>query len=165
MIMKRKMKRNIAVSLECFVKKGDRYLMLHRNPNRRIMPNIWMAPGGHREFNEGLFMCARREIFEETGLQINNLHIKATGNAYVKDIDEEFYFHMLTADYASGELKTNEKDGTFEWLTREEILKLDNLLPELKHILPHILSDNINCISYAALYETGTKMIEFKMEE
>ena len=158
------MKRNIAVSLECFVKKGDRYLMLHRNPNRRILPDIWMAPGGHREFNEGLFACAHREVFEETGLLINNLQIKATGNAYVKDIDEEFYFHMLTAYYVSGELKTNEKDGTFEWLTKEEILKLDNLLPELKHILPHILSDNKNCISYIALYETGTKMISFTIE-
>jgi 8-oxo-dGTP diphosphatase len=159
------MKRNIVVTLECFVKKGDKFLLLHRNPDKRIMPNIWMAPGGHREFNEGLFECARREIREETGLEIKNLQIKAAGNAYVKDIDQEFFFHMLVADYESGELKTNDKDGTFAWLTPEEIIKLDNLLPELKHILPHVLSDSKNVISYTALYETGTKMTDFKMEE
>lgn len=159
------MTRNIVVTLECFVKKGDKYLLLHRNPNKRIMPDIWMAPGGHREFNEGLFACARREIMEETGLTIKNLRIKATGNAHVKDIDQEFYFHMLVADYAGGEVKGSPEDGELVWLTKEEILKLDKLLPELKKILPHILSDNHEVVSYTALYEKGTVMNEFNIEE
>ena len=159
------MKRNIVVTLECFVKKGNKYLLLHRNPAKKIMPNIWMAPGGHREFNEGLFTCARREIFEETGLKIKNIQIKAAGNAYVKDIDQEFFFHMLVADYASGELKTNDEDGTFAWLTKTQILKLDNLLPELRHILPHVLSKKNNTISYTALYESGTEMSDFTIEK
>lgn len=159
------MNRNITVTLECFVKKENKYLMLHRNPDKRIMPNIWMAPGGHREFNEGLYECARREILEETGLTIKNIQIKAAGNAYVKDIDQEFYFHMLIADYESGEVASQEKDGTLEWLTAEEILKLDNLLPELKHVLPHVFSDKQNCISYTAKYETGTEMTAFSIEK
>lgn len=158
------MKRNFVMTLECFVKKGNKYLLLHRNPTKRIMPDIWMAPGGHREFNEGLFECARREILEETGLQIKNIQIKAAGNAYVKDIDQEFFFHMLTADYASGELKTSDSDGIFAWLTKNQIAKLPNLLPELKHILSHVLSNKKHTISYTAYYEKGTKMTAFEME-
>ncbi len=38
-------RRNIAVTLECFVRKGGKYLMLHRNEDKRIMPGVWMAPG------------------------------------------------------------------------------------------------------------------------
>lgn len=159
------MKRNVVVTLECFVRKGDKYLMLHRNPHKRIMPNTWMAPGGHREFNEGLFACAHREVEEETGLQIRNLRIMATGNAYIKDIDQEFYFHMIVADYAGGQLRTSENDGSFSWLTKEEILELPNLLPELKHVIPHVLSEKTHAISYTALYETGTDMTEFHIEE
>lgn len=158
------MVRNIVVTLECFVKKGDKYLLLHRNPNKRIMPDIWMAPGGHREFNEGLFACARREVMEETGLRIKNIKIKAVGNAYVKDIDQEFYFHMLTADYASGVLKGNLEDGKLVWFTKEEVLMLDKLLPELKKILPHVLSDQEGVISYTAHYEKGTVMDQFNIE-
>ena len=105
------MKRNSVVTLECFVRKDGKFLMLHRSPTKRIMPDIWMAPGGHREFNEGLFECARREILEETGLTVKNLQVKATGNAYLKDLDQEFYFHMLVADYAGGELKPKMDDG------------------------------------------------------
>lgn len=158
------MKRNIAVTLECFVKKGEKYLMLHRSPTKRIMPDIWMAPGGHREFNEGLLECAHREILEETGLIIKNLQIKATGNAYIKDIDQEFFFHMILAEYESGEVVGHEKDGALEWLTAEEILRLPNLLPELKHILPHVLSDKPHCISYKAEYKSASEMSSIKIE-
>ncbi len=159
------MSRNIVVTLECFVKKGNKYLMLHRGAHKRIMPDVWMAAGGHREFNEGLFECARREVLEETGLTIKNIRVKAIGNAYVKDLQQEFFFHMLLADYAGGTLKTSDEDGRFEWLTKEEIIKLDKLLPELKHIITHILSSNDKIISYKAYYEKGTEMSLFELEK
>lgn len=157
-------KRNIVVTLECFVKKDGKYLMLHRSNNKRIMPDVWMAPGGKREFNEGLFEATRREIMEETGLTIKNLRIKATGNAYLKDLDQELYFHFLIADYKSGKLKQNPDDGELKWLTPEEIAKLPNLLSEIKEILPYILKDNNQIISYKAVYEKGNQMSSFILE-
>jgi 8-oxo-dGTP diphosphatase len=156
--------RNISVTLECFVKKDNKFLMLHRGAHKKIMPNVWMAPGGHREFNEGLFECARREVKEETNLEIKNLEIKATGNAYVKDNDTEFFFHLVFADYAGGELQTSENDGEFAWLTAEEILKLDTLLPEIKAVLPLILKSD-KTISFKAEYSEGNKMIHFSVED
>lgn len=156
--------RNIAVTLECFVQKDGKYLMLHRNPAKRIMPDVWMAPGGHREFNEGLFECARREIFEETGLTIKNLRVKATGNAYLKDLNQEFFFHFVFADYAGGELKQNPEDGEFVWVSPEKMMKLDNLLAEIHEILPYLFDGTDRIISYKAVYETGNKMTEFYLE-
>ncbi len=155
-------KRNIAVTLECFVKKGNKYLMLHRHANKRIMPDIWMAPGGHREFNEGLYECASREIEEETGLRIKNIKIRVAGNAFLKDLNEEFYFHLLTADYAGGRLKQKIDDGEFVWLTPKEILILPNLLAELKGILPHIFSNNDKVISYKACMKKAIKCHSLK---
>jgi 8-oxo-dGTP diphosphatase len=158
------MTRNIAVTLECFIKKGDKYLMLHRHSDKKIMPGVWMAPGGHREFNEGLFEAARREVKEETGLKIKNLKLKAVGNAYLKDLDKEFYFYMVTADYDSGDLKQKVDDGEFVWMEKNEILKLDRLLAELKTVLPHILSDSVGVISYKAVYDKGNDMTFFELE-
>ena len=157
--------RNISVTLQCFVQKDGKYLMLHRNPDKRIMPNVWMAPGGHRELGEGLFECARREVMEETGLKIKNLRIKVTGVAHLKDINQEIYFHFLTADYAGGELKQNPDDGKLAWVTPEEIPKLNNLLSELREVLPHIFNDKSNVISYKAVYEKGNNMTHFKLED
>jgi 8-oxo-dGTP diphosphatase len=158
------MKRNVVTTLECFVRKDGKFLMLHRSPTKRIMPDIWMAPGGHREFNEGLFTAARREIAEETGLTIKNLQVKVTGNAYLKDLDQEFYFHMLVADYAGGELKPKVYDGEFVWLTAEEIISLPTLLAELRHVMPHIASDSKDVLSYVAVYEKGNEMSSFQIE-
>ncbi|MCL4363950.1 NUDIX domain-containing protein [Patescibacteria group bacterium] len=157
--------RKIQVTLECFIKKDDRYLLLHRHKNKKIMPGVWMAPGGRREFNEGLFTAARREVEEETGLKIKNLRLRAVGNAHLKDLDEEFYFFMVVADYEQGELKGNADDGDFAWLTKEEVMSLDNLLAELKHVLPHILSDDPKVISYKAVYEKGNDMSFFEIEK
>ncbi len=156
-------KRNVLVTLECFVKKDGKYLMLHRNKNKKIMPDVWMAPGGKREFNEGLFSCARREIKEETNLEIKNIQVKAIGNAYLKDLDSELFFHLLTADYAGGTLKETPKDGELVWLTPEEISKLPNLLAELKEVLPYLIGDQ-GIISYTAEYEKGNEMTYFQTE-
>ncbi len=155
---------NIHVTLEVFVRKDGKYLMLHRHPSNRILPNVWMAPGGHREFNEGVFECARREVLEETGLKIKNLKIKATGVAHLQDLDSEIYFHDVTADYAGGSIHQNPSDGELVWLKPKDILKLDNLLAELKHVLPYIVGNNHRVISYVAVYDKGNNMTEFTLE-
>lgn len=158
-------KRNIAITLECFVHKNGKYLMLHRNKNKRIMPGVWMAPGGKREFNEGLFEATKREILEETGLIIKNLRVKAIGNAYLKDLDQELYFHFIVADYKSGKLKQHPDDGELTWLTPQEILQLDDLLSEIREVLPYVVSSKARIISYKATYTRGNEMIDFKIED
>lgn len=158
-------KRNIAVTLECFVKKDGKYLMLHRSPTKRIMPDVWMAPGGHREFNEGLFACARREIKEETGLEIKNLRIIATGNAHLQDLDQEFFFHFVEADYAGGEIIAEPENGELVWLTPEEMSQKKNMLAEIHAILPYLFKENNKIISYSAVYKSGNELVELVIEE
>ena len=155
----------IILGIECYVKKDGKYLMLHRNINKKIMPGVWMAPGGKIESNEGIFECARREIMEETGLTIKNLKLRAVGLGLLKDIHTEMFFYLITADYAEGVLKQNDEDGKLVWLTKEEILKLDNLLAELYNVIPFILSNKEGVISYKASYEKGNEISEFHLEQ
>jgi 8-oxo-dGTP diphosphatase len=157
--------RNISVTVECFVEKDGKYLMLKRHPSKRILPNVWIAPGGHIEFCEGLISCTRREIKEETGLDIKDVRIRAAGMAHLKDIDQEFSFHILTASYAGGELITDSPDGELVWLSPEELLSLDNILAELKPILPRILDHSNDVFSVRAVYEKGNELAEFEVED
>ena len=138
--------------------------MLHRSVTKRIMPDVWMAPGGHRELNEGLFEAARREILEETGLRVKNIRVKVAGCAFLKDLGQELFFHLLVADYAGGRLKQKIDDGEFVWLTPSQIFKLPSLLAELKHVLPHIFSNSDGVVSYKAVYEKGNEMVKFTLE-
>lgn len=124
-----------------------------------------MAPGGHREFNEGLFACARREVREETGLEITNLRVIATGNAYLKDLNQEFFFHFVEADYASGELLTDPEDGELVWLTPDEMLEKETLLAEIRQVIPHLFAGTGKVLSYTAVYEKGNELVELRVEE
>ena len=52
------------------VNKGGRVLILQRNKNEDIFPNMWELPSGKREFLEDSESCLIREIKEETGLNV-----------------------------------------------------------------------------------------------
>lgn len=161
----RKKDRSMIVGLQCFVKKNGKYLMLKRHDSKQIMPGVWMAPGGTREFSEGLFTCARREILEETGLKIKNLSVRAVGTAHLKDINQEIHFHFLTAEFLSGKLKPETGVGKLEWLKPAEILLLKNLLSEHKHILPHVFSKNFQVVSFRCVYSKGNDLDEIVLEK
>jgi 8-oxo-dGTP diphosphatase len=157
--------RKTSITIECFIKRADTYLMLRRNSQKRIMPGVWMAPGGHREACEGLFECARREIMEETGLKIRGIRIGAVGIAYMCDINLELHLHLLTAEFAGGDLIENPEDGDLTWLKFDEILALDGLLSELRPVLPYMFSNKCPPISYKALYSHGNEMVSFSIED
>lgn len=162
---KKAKERKIGVALEVYIKKNGKYLMMQRSNKKKLLPKVWMAPGGHRHYGEGLFECARREIMEETGLKIKNIKVRATGVGILQDLNYELHFHLLTADYAGGKLRQNPIDGRLVWLTPEQILNLDNLLSELHHVLPHVLRRDPHTISYKAVYDKGNHMTSFELEE
>jgi hypothetical protein len=100
---------------------------------------------------------------EETGLSIKNLRVKVTGCAYVKDIETEFYFHYILADYLDGELKQNPNDGEFVWVTIEEMKNLPNLLAEIHKLLPYIFDGTEKVYSIKAVYEKNI-LLDFILE-
>lgn len=156
--------RNIIVAIECFVKKDGKYLMLKRNSDKKILPGVWMAPGGKIESNEGLFECARREILEETGLKIKNLKVKAIGNGYLTDLDTDIFFLFIFADYAGGEVIKNPPDGKLMWFSPNEIIKLDDLLYEIKEIAPLLFDGSDKIVSYKVTYGKGNELLRFSLD-
>lgn len=57
----------------CFVLHGDDVLLIQRARHKRLFPGKVNGVGGHVEAGEGVAASARREIWEETGLEVNDL--------------------------------------------------------------------------------------------
>ncbi len=70
--------------------------------------------GGHLQYKESFAACAKREILEECGIEIDNLRYPTVSN-----IIENERFHnvhiTLLADYKSGELTIKEPEKYTSW--------------------------------------------------
>lgn len=72
-------------------------------------------PGGHLEFGESVFACARREVREETGIEIKNLRFLYFAN--LTDYPGKHYAHIeVVSDWKSGKPKQLEPDRGGEWM-------------------------------------------------
>jgi len=57
----------------CFVLDGDDVLLIKRSPHKRLFPGKVNGLGGHVEAGEDILQSARREIHEESGLEVEDL--------------------------------------------------------------------------------------------
>lgn len=62
------------VAIVVLLRSDGAALMQHRdNKDWLSHPNQWVMPGGHREADESIDACARREFFEETGYRLGQI--------------------------------------------------------------------------------------------
>lgn len=78
---------------------GAALLVRRGNP-----PNIgaWSLPGGGQELGETAEQTARRELLEETGLQVGKLHLAGLVDIITPDHDTgRLRYHFTVIDYAA----------------------------------------------------------------
>lgn len=63
--------KKFAVKAIVFDKKRKKFLLIKRNEKEEIYKNLWDIPGGKVEIGETLWEGLVREIFEETGIKID----------------------------------------------------------------------------------------------
>ena len=97
-------------------------------------------PGGHMEYMESFADCARREVREETGMEIDNIRFLRLLN--LKAYPPKHYVDLaFVADWKSGEPQILEPDKTDGWTWYD----MDNLPSPLFGTVP----------TYIEAYKTG----------
>jgi len=120
----------------CFVLNGDDVLLMKRAAHKRVFPNRYNGVGGHIERDEDPMTSARREILEETGLNVTDVRLRAIYNIDAGEATGILLF-VFTAASQIRETTAN-GEGTLHWVHRSTLLDLD-LVEDLPHILPRIL--------------------------
>lgn len=108
----------------CYIDNGSSLLLMYRNkkPND-VHEGKWISVGGKLEKGETPDECARREIFEETGLVVKKMDFKGiiTFPNFTPDTDWHTYVFKVTA--FDGELLSDSVEGTLEWVPYHEVLQ------------------------------------------
>lgn len=124
----------------CFVTNGDDVLLMRRGAHKRIFPNRYNGVGGHIERDEDPLTSARREIREETGLDVHDVRLRAVYNIDANESSGIVLF-VFTA-IADKRAVTANDEGTLHWVSKAMVTQFD-LVEDLPIILPRILEMGI----------------------
>lgn len=133
-----------------FITLGDQILLLHRNkaPNK----GKWNGVGGHIEVGESPHDCMRREIWEETGLQVNHLHFGGILTWEGYEI-ERGGLYIFSAEVDSDVIRAND-EGELAWHTRQFAFSHCDVVDNIHYFLPPVLA-GASPLHYHFHYDNG----------
>ncbi len=95
--MKREYPDRPIVGVGGVVIKGERVLLVRRGGEP--LKGEWSIPGGTLELGEELAAAARRELKEETGLEVEPLEVLGVFDRIIRD-GKKIRYHYVIVDYA-----------------------------------------------------------------
>ena len=108
----------IKIGIGVMLLDDDKILLGHRATNKKDTGGIyetdcWTLPGGKQEYDETFFEGAKREVKEETNLDIDKLELFGAAD----DIQPDRHYitmHVIAREF-SGKLKVMEPGSEDEW--------------------------------------------------
>lgn len=106
----------------CYLEKDDSFLMLYRNKKiNDINHGKWIGVGGHIEENETPEEAIKREVKEETNLDLLACH--KIGVILFKNENKVETMHVFTSKDFRGKL-SNCDEGELKWVKKAEMSHL-----------------------------------------
>lgn len=129
---------SIRVGCSVLIKSNDKLLLGIRNkePNKGMI----ITPGGGVELFESMEETVKREIMEETGLEITNIKQLKTYEI-INELNEHRIIIYWSADYDKNSVHSATDLSNAKFYSKEEIKDLDKL-GKLSSITKQVLSDN-----------------------
>lgn len=115
------------IGLGAIVWKDGKVLMVQRG--RPPRQGIWSLPGGLQLLGETVADGIRREIREETGIEIDLLGLVAVVDSVQRDPADRVLYHFTIIDYAarwlSGEAVAGDDAAAVAWVDPDDLHRLD----------------------------------------
>lgn len=137
-------------------------MVYDKNTNRAVVQQrvkYWKGitfPGGHVEKGESFIDSAKREVFEETGLKVDNLKLCGIIDWCHRKSGERYMVMLYKTDTYSGELIGETEEGKVFWADIDEIPNME-LSQHFESYLKVFLDDSKQ--EFFGLYDKKSKDI------
>jgi 8-oxo-dGTP diphosphatase len=121
-----------------FLLSGKDVLLIHRSPHADLFPDVFNGVGGHVERGEDILSAARREVAEETGLDVPDLSLRCILNVD-EGADRPGVLVFVFVGHTEQRDVVASSEGNLHWIPLARINDLD-LMPDLPPILNRVLA-------------------------
>ena len=135
----------VRVGVAVFILKDNKVLLGQRIGSHG--ENTWATPGGHLEYGESIEQCAKREVMEETKLNVKSVkQLNFTNDMFEKEGKHYITLYVLAeCDDAEPVVAEPEKCLKWQWFEIDNLpsplfLSMQNLLkqdPNLRCLYKH----------------------------
>lgn len=109
---------------------NDECLFLQRSPRSQVNPGKWDMSGGKPELGETLDQALKREVREETGLNLTRIGT-LLGTAELLLFDKRIIYLIFECLTDGDTVTLSTEHEAFRWVKESEILNLD-LAPQFR---------------------------------
>lgn len=124
----------------CFIRDGDRILLLRRNkpPNQ----GLYNAPGGKIESYEDPYDACLREVAEETGLRLPHARLRALLTVITRVTGTQWFLFVFTAERPpDAAVRLASDEGDLRWIPIGEVASLA-VVSDIPLMLPYLFGSD-----------------------
>lgn len=103
------------LAVKAFIVNNKKLLVLKRASNDVQKPDIWEIPGGRLELGEDPFKGIKREVKEETGLDIEVQHPLSIRH-FTRDDDQIITMLIFLGKSANNNIVLTKEHSAFDWV-------------------------------------------------
>lgn len=141
----------------CFVKYKNKILLINRE--KPPFMGMWNALGGHLEEGEDIESCAKREIYEESGIKVDEVTLYSVSTWNYDD--DEIYVYLSEIDnFDEKKLPYKFNEGIIDFKDIDWVIDEKNygIIPDLRLFIEdiklnrkrnyHLIYDNSKLVDY-----------------
>ena len=138
-----------------FITRGEDVLLLMGAVDKKLWAGKYNGLGGHIEPNETPLQSARRELLEETGLEVPALTLRGIVHITMPQPPGIVIF-VFVGEYSGGKVRPSE-EGTPRWIPWREIPNVP-MVEDLPKLLPRVLTPGPLVFAHYAFNDDGLEM-------
>ncbi|SDX41830.1 ADP-ribose pyrophosphatase YjhB, NUDIX family [Marininema mesophilum] len=140
---------SIRVQVSCLVMKDSKIAMVKKKNRNSSVYNQFIPPGGHVELHEPLEAACIREVYEETGLRVDDLNLCGVVSFIAHTSDYHSVCFFFKTQNVAGDLKVMEPEKlTPHWIDLDSLRQNNHITDYHKAFLQEMIIENnyINAI-------------------